>query len=96
MMAALSAVMGALGLVCLLMRRTLLGMMVGIQLLVIGSTMMLVVAGVESGGLTQGHVFGLFVTLIGVSQLVVGYAFIVRLFYLKKKVGIEEIGSLKN
>lgn len=91
-----AAVLGALGLVSLLIRRTLLGVLIGIQLLVLGSTTIFVLAGASTGSLIHGHVFGLFITISGIAQIVVGYAFAVRLFYLRKRVSMEELRSLKH
>ncbi len=96
MILATSAILGGLGLLCLLYRRTLLGAMIGIQLMGLGATLAFVLCGALGGAQVQGHVFGLFVTLIGVAQLVAGYALAVRLFYLKQKAGMDEIRSLRH
>ena len=90
----IAALLGALGLVCLLYRRTLLGILIGMQLLVLGATLIFVSAGVSSHTQVQGHILGIFITLSGIGQLVVGYALAVRLFYLKKRAGMEEVRSL--
>lgn len=91
-----AAILGGLGLICLVSRRTLLGLLIGLQLLVLGATSIFVMAGVSSGAHSHGHIFGLFIVLGGVAQLVVGYALAVRLFYLKKRVGMDELRSLKH
>jgi NADH:ubiquinone oxidoreductase subunit K len=91
-----ATVLGGLGLICMLYKKTLLGFMIGLQLLVLGATMIFVVAGVSSGGPLQGHVFGLFITFGSLGQLVVGYALAIRLFYLKKRVGMDDLRSLKH
>jgi NADH:ubiquinone oxidoreductase subunit K len=91
-----AAALGGLGLVCMLVRRTVLGMLVGLQLLILGGTSVFVMAGAAAGDPVDGHVFGLFVTIGGVAQLVVGYALAVRLFYLKKKAGMDELRSLRH
>ncbi|MGK5083591.1 NADH-quinone oxidoreductase subunit K [Bdellovibrionota bacterium FG-1] len=95
MMMLVSGMMGALGLVCIISRRTLLGIMIGIQLLVLGSAMMFVLAGVMSGARVEGHLFGLFIVLSGVAQLAGGYALAIRVFYLKTRTNIDELRSLK-
>jgi NADH:ubiquinone oxidoreductase subunit K len=91
-----AAALGGLGLVCALYRKTLLGVLIGVQLMFLGATMIFVLAGFSSGALVNGHAFGLFITLGGVGQLVVGYALAVRLFYLKKRAGMDELRSLKH
>jgi len=95
MMMLLAGVVGAMGLVCILSRRTMLGLMVGVQLLVLGATMMFVLAGIVSGARIEGHLFGLLITLGGVAQLVGGYALAIRLFYLKGRIRMSELRSLK-
>jgi len=90
-----AGVIGGLGLVCMISRRTVLGLLIGVQLLVLGSTMMFVLAGISTGLQIQGHIFGLFITLGGVAQLVVGYALAVRLFFLKKSISMDELQALK-
>lgn len=91
----LSGVIGGLGLACLIWRRTILGIMVGIQLLILGSTLVFVLAGISAGVRLEGHVVALFVTLGGVAQLVAGFALAVRLFYLRNKTEMSELRSLK-
>lgn len=95
MMMFVAGLMGGLGLICMISRRTLLGLLIGVQLLIAGSTMMFVLAGISSGMRIQGYVFGLFIILGGVAQLVVGYALAIRLFFLKKKISLDELRALK-
>jgi NADH:ubiquinone oxidoreductase subunit K len=91
----LSWLIGGVGLACLIWRKTLLGIMVGIQLLILGSTLVFVLAGISSGVRLEGHVVALFVVLGGVAQLVAGFALAVRLFYLRSKTEMSELRSLK-
>ncbi len=95
MMMILAGIIGGLGIVCIISRKTMLGLLIGLQLLVLGSTMMFVLAGMSSGLRIQGFIFGLFITLGGVAQLVVGYALSIRLFFLKKKISIDELQVLR-
>ena len=95
MMSLVAAVVGGMGLVCLLSRRTLLGVLIGVQLIVIGATMMFVIAGIESGARLHGHIAGLLITLGGVAQIVGGYALAIRMFYLKNRITMDELRSLK-
>ena len=91
-----SAVLGGLGLICILSKRTLLGLMIGVHLLILGAAIIFVVAGSYSGMHIQGHLFAIFITLSGVAQLVVGFSLAVRLFYLRKRVGMDELRTLKH
>lgn len=94
----ISGLIGAFGLACVISRRTFLGVLVGIQILVLGATMMFVLAGLVSGGSgarVQGHLFGVFIALGGVAQLVGGFAIAIRLFYLKNRTEMDQLRALK-
>jgi NADH:ubiquinone oxidoreductase subunit K len=95
-MMAVAAVLGGLGLVCIMVRRTLLGLLIGTQILILGATTVFVLAGVSSGAYAEGLIFGLFITFGGIAQLITGYAFAVRLFYLRKSTEMVELRSLKH
>lgn len=95
MMMLVAGIIGAMGLACMISRRTLLGLMVGVQLLVLGATMMFVLAGISSGARVQGHVFGMFIALGGVAQLAGGYAIAIRLFYLNNRTKMEQLRALR-
>jgi NADH:ubiquinone oxidoreductase subunit K len=57
--------------------------------------MMFVLVGVISGSRVEGHLFGLFVTVMGIAQLAGGYALSVRLFYLKNRNSLDDMQVLK-
>lgn len=86
-----AAALGALGLTSILSRRTLLGVLIGVQLLLWGAATIFVAAGGLSNAPIQGHLFGIFITLSAVALLVVGYALAVRLSYLNKSRAEEEV-----
>lgn len=91
----LAGIIGGFGLICMISKRTLLGLLMGVHILTLGSTLIFVFAGVSSGERVNGSIFGLFIILAGVIQVVVGYALATRLFFLKKQIGIEELRALK-
>ncbi len=91
----IAGLIGGLGLICMISRNTVLGLFIGIQLLVLGSAMMFVLAGISAGLRSEGCIFGLFITLSGIAQMVVGYALAIRLFFLKKKVLMDDLRALK-
>jgi hypothetical protein len=90
-----AGLIGGLGFVCMISRKSMLGLLVGVQLLIIGSTMIFVIAGLHSGLRIQGHVFGLFIALGGIAQLVVGYSLAIRLFFLKRRISLDDLRALK-
>ena len=95
-MITVSVGLGALGLVCLLFKKNLLGLLVGVYLLVLGTSMSFVLAGVWSGREMDGHLFGMFIAVSGVVQIVVGYSVGIRVFYLKKDVNLKSFKSLRH
>jgi NADH:ubiquinone oxidoreductase subunit K len=102
MLMTVAGLIGAMGLVCVVMRRTLLGLLIGIQLMIMGATMMFVVAGIFAGtthdGVVRasGHAGGVFIAVGGIAQLVAGFALAIRLFYLKNRIEMSDLKSLKN
>ena len=91
----LAGFLGGMGLVCIIARKTFLGVLIGTQLLTLGATMIFVLTGLTSGLKIQGMIFGLFIMLGGIANLVVGYALATRLFFLKKQVMMNELRTLK-
>ena len=89
------ALLLALGLVCLMVRRTLIGALVGIQLLVLGASMNFVMSGIATDARQNGHIFALLIVLAGVAALSAGYAIAVRMFYLSEKVEMDELRTLR-
>ncbi|MFL5812039.1 MAG: NADH-quinone oxidoreductase subunit K [Bdellovibrionia bacterium] len=110
MLMTVAGLIGAMGLVCVVMRRTLLGLLIGLQLMIMGATMMFVVAGIFAGATqagsagaiqdgvvrASGHAGGVFIAVGGIAQLVAGFALAIRLFYLKNKIEMSDLKSLKN
>ena len=91
----LAGIIGAFGLICMISKRTLLGLLIGIHLLILGSSMMFVLAGLNTGLAIQGYLFGLFILLGGIAQVVVGYALSIRLFFVKKRISLDDLRMLK-
>lgn len=93
-----SALMGAIGLTCILFRKTLLGIYVGLQLITIGATLLFVQAGAAAMGkaVAEAQVFGVFITLAGLGQLIAGYAIAVRLFYQRGRTHLDDVRALKH
>lgn len=89
-------VLGAFGLLCLFGKKTFLGLLVGTYLLTLGATTSLVAAGLISGVDSRAQIFSIFVVVGGIAQMVVGYAFAIRLFFLHKNVSIKELTQLRN
>lgn len=90
-----AGVIGGTGLACIISRSTFLGFMIGVQLLILGGTMIFVLAGISSGSRVEGHIVGLFIVFGGVAQLTAGMALAIRLFHLKKRARMGDLRELK-
>jgi NADH:ubiquinone oxidoreductase subunit K len=95
MMALFAAALGGVGVFCALFRRTLLGVLVGLQLLALGAATLFVHAGAVSGQNVRGHVAALFVVVCGVAQLVAGFSLAMRLFFIRKRAEMTDLRSLR-
>lgn len=92
----IAAILCGIGIACLFFRQSFLGLLLGSQISFAGATLFLVVFGKKAGILLQGHVFGIFIVLVGLVQLTGGLAIATRLFFLKKSVSMNEVRSLKH
>ncbi len=92
----LSFVLGVLGFVSIVSRRTLLGVLVGIHLVLLGASSLFILSGFGMGVPEKGSAFALFILFVGVSQLVIGYAIANRVFERKKNINIENLTTLKH
>lgn len=86
---------GALGVLCLAWRQTLLGVLIGLQLLSLGGGLFLVLSGVIAGVREDGQVAGLLIAIASLGQLVAGLAVATRLFYLKGRSEMKDLRALK-
>jgi NADH:ubiquinone oxidoreductase subunit K len=85
----IAGMMGGLGIACMIFKKTLIGILVGMQILALGTTMAFISAGVATELRMNAYIFGLFIILGSVVQLAVGYSLAIRLFFQKKNIFIE-------
>lgn len=91
----IGAALGGIGVMCILYRRSVIGTLVGIQVLMMGAALMFVMSGLQ-GKFQEGQTVGLFIALFATLQLVGGLSLATRLFYIKKRAELGDIGSLKH
>jgi NADH:ubiquinone oxidoreductase subunit K len=89
------AALGAIGLVGLIYKKTILGLIVSIQVMVLGAAILFVLSGVTAGLPLEGHSFAVFIVFCGVLQSIGGYALATRMFYLRKRALVTELRELK-
>lgn len=100
----IAGLVGAMGLLSIVYRRTMLGILIGIQLMFLGATMMFVISGIyaANGALGEqlprihGQAGGLLIALGAVGQLAAGFALAIRQFYLKNRTEMDDLRSLKH
>jgi NADH:ubiquinone oxidoreductase subunit K len=91
----LSGALGAIGLIGLIYKKTMLGLIVGIQIMILGAGALFVLSGSQSGMQTDGHSFAVFIVLGGLVQIVGGFALATRVFYLKNRTDVSDLRNLK-
>ena len=89
----LAIMLGGLGLMALLVKRTFIGVLVGVHLLFLSVTVAFALSGLGSGEFTRGYVFALFAAVLGICHLILGWALALRLYYLG---GTSRMASLRN
>jgi len=90
-----AAVIGALGLAGVLYKRSVLGVLIGAQVLFMGATIALVVGGVQAGAGAQAHLFALLTVCVCVSQGLAAYSVAARVFYLKGRIRMDDLRTLR-
>ena len=91
----IAGALGAVGLISIISRKTFLGVLVGIQLLILGAASAFIMAGIQSHNAVDGPLFAFFIVLSGVAQLVAGYSLLMRFYSLKSSAEMKEMESLK-
>jgi len=89
------AMIAGFGLMSVLMRKTLLGVVLGLQLLGLACSLVFVVAGVQAEVPLAGGVFGWLISISYVAVYVAAFALIARFFILKQSAAVENAGELK-
>jgi NADH:ubiquinone oxidoreductase subunit K len=91
----LSALLAALSLATVIMRKSILGTLVGIQLGIYGAVLLFVFGRGQAEKGSDAMLFAFFILLSGVVQWAVGFALAVRLFYFRRRVDLDEVRSLR-
>jgi NADH-quinone oxidoreductase subunit K len=91
----LSAVLFAIGLIGVLIRRNTLVVFMCLELMLVASTLALV-AFSRFNGTMDGNVFVFFILTVAAAEVAVGLAIIVALFRKRQTVQVDELNSLKH
>jgi NADH-quinone oxidoreductase subunit K len=91
----LSALMFAIGFFGVLLRRNTLVLFMGLELMLVASTLALV-AFSRYNGTMGGNVFVFFILTVAAAEVAVGLAIIVALFRKRRTIEVDELNALKN
>lgn len=89
-----SPALGGVGLIGLIYKKTMLGLIVSMQTMILGAAILFVFSASERMQM-DGLAFALFIVITGLVQSIGGYALATRLFYLKNGTSVSELRSLK-
>jgi len=91
----ISALLFAIGLFGVLLRRNTLVVFMCLELMLVASTLALVVFS-RFNGTMDGNVFVFFILTVAAAEVAVGLAIIVALFRKRQTIQLNELNSLKN
>ncbi len=91
----LSALLFAIGFFGVLLRKNTLVIFMGLELMLVASTLALV-AFSRFNGTLDGNVFVFFILTIAAAEVAVGLAIIVALFRSRRTVQVDELNALKH
>lgn len=90
----LSAILFGLGVVCVAVRRNLIMILIGVEI-IINAAGLAFVAGSQRWNMPEGQIFVLFLAAMAASEVSVGLAMIVYLHRKKKTVNIDHFDDMK-
>lgn len=90
----LSGILFALGVACVSVRRNILMILIGVEVMLNGAGLAFV-AGSMRWGMPDGQIFVLFITTMAASEVSVGLAMVVYLHKRKRSVNIEDFREMK-
>jgi NADH:ubiquinone oxidoreductase subunit 11 or 4L (chain K) len=91
----LSALLFAIGFLGVLIRRNTLVIFMGLELMLVASTLALV-AFSRFNGTNDGNVFVFFILTVAAAEVAVGLAIIVALFRKRQTIEVDQLNTLKN
>ena len=90
----LSGILFALGVACVAVRRNLLMILIGVEVM-LNAVGLAFVAGSMRWGMPEGQIFVLFITTMAASEVSVGLAMVVYLHKRKKSVNVDDFSEMK-
>jgi NADH:ubiquinone oxidoreductase subunit K len=93
----LSSSLFVLGLITILTRRNIIGVLMGIELMLNASGINFITFSFFKNGfiLVSGHVFTVFIIVLGASEVVIALAIILAMYHQQNSISIENLKDLK-
>lgn len=92
----LAAFLFCTGLVVVIVKRNMIMVLLGIELMLNGSNLNLVAFNQQYGLAIHGHIFALFVIIVAVCEAAVGLAIVLRVYRYYQSSVPDEIADLKD
>lgn len=90
------AAMFCLGVACMLVRPTMIGLMMGVELMVNAANLNFVAFSHHLGNAVDGHVFALFSIILAATAAAVGLAIVFKLFRtFNRRIGVNIVSMLR-
>jgi len=91
-----AAALFCLGLVCLLTRRTPIGMLMGIELMINGANVNLVAFNHYVAGGLAGQIFALFVIVLAAAEAAVALAIMLAIYQMTRNIDSTRLTSMRH
>lgn len=92
----ISMVLFLLGLATMIARKSLVAILLGVELILNASALNFVAYSRFVTGNLDGQIFPLFIIVVAATEAAVGLALVIRFFQLKETVHVDELAELKN
>lgn len=91
-----SLVMFLGGIVVILARKNIIGILLGIELILNSAAVNFVAYSKFVTQKLDGHIFTLFIIVVAAAEAAIGLAIVIRYYQLKETVHIDEVSELRN
>ena len=92
----ISAVLFFAGLAIMLVRKNIIAILLGIELILNASALNFVAYTKFVTHNLDGHIFPLFIIIVAAAEAAVGLAIVIRFFQMKETIHIDEVTQLRN
>ena len=91
-----SAILFSLGLICVLTRKNVIHLLMGLELILNAANINLVAFSRFTVGNVEGHLIALFVMVIAVAEVTVAFGIIINVYRNLKDINVDHIDIMNN